>query len=460
MTDIHYQDAHTVAGRLRAGELSSVELTQAMLNRIDTLSHLHAYVTVSEELALAQAAKADEEIAAGKIRSPLHGVPVAVKDLLATKGVVTTNGMAVYADHRPDFDATVVSRLADAGTVLLGKVKLTEGAFTHHHPAYEVPVNPFDESFYAGVSSSGSGVATAAGLCFGNLGTDTGGSIRFPSASNGIVGLKPTWGRVSRYGAFALAYSLDHIGPMTRSVKDAALMLGIIAGHDPLDSTSSSMPVDDYGASIGVDFAGTRVGIDWRYIEDDTDPEQVRAVEDVMKLLGSLGCSFHDVDLQEMASSHKWMVTTAVEAMHSHRDTWPERAGEYGSISKLLEYAGTVSAEDYMLAEMARCEIRAQLDKCFQSVDVLLLPSVPNYAGPKEEPASFEDIMATLETSIRFTAPYDYSGSPTLSVPWRPGSKRLPTSVQLIGRDYDEALLCRLGCAIEESRGALTNPDI
>ncbi|MBN8845699.1 MAG: amidase [Sphingomonadales bacterium] len=460
MTDIHYQDAHVVAARLHAGELSSVELTQAMLNRIELLDHLHAYVTVSVDHALAQAAKADEEIASGKIRSPLHGIPVSAKDLLATRNIVTTNGMAVYAAHKPDHDATVISRLAEAGTVLLGKVKLTEGAFTHHHPAYDVPVNPFDESFYAGVSSSGSGVATAAGLCFASLGTDTGGSIRFPSASNGIVGLKPTWGRVSRHGAFPLAYSLDHIGPMTRSVTDAALMLRIIAGHDPLDPTSSSMPVDDYVASIGLDLTGIRIGIDRDYIENDTDPEQVDAVEKVMELLGSLGCTFQDVPLLKMSASHNWMVTTAIEAAHAHRNIYPDRADEYGPISELLEYAKSVSAEDYMQAEMSRRMIRAQLDRCFQSVDVLLLPSVPNYAGPKEEPVSFEQIVSTLETSIRFTAPYDYSGSPTLSVPWHPGSKGLPTSVQLIGRDYEESLLCRLGHAIEQARGALTNPMI
>lgn len=460
MTNLHYQDAYVVAARLHAGEFSSVELTQAMLTRIEALGHLHAYVTVSADHALAQAAKADEEIASGSIRSPLHGVPVAVKDLLATKGIVTTNGMMIYADSKPDYDATVISRLAEAGTILLGKLKLTEGAFTHHHPAYEVPVNPFNEAFYAGVSSSGSGVATAAGLCFASLGSDTGGSIRFPSASNGIVGLKPTWGRVSRHGAFPLAYSLDHIGPMTRSVTDAALMLSIVAGHDPLDPTSGSMPVEDYRAAIGGSLSGIRVGIDRKYIESDTDPEQVQAVFEVMNVLGSAGCTFADVDLLGIAASHKWMVTTAVEAAHAHRNTYPERADEYGTISELLEYARSISAEDYMKAEMLRREIRASLDNAFQRVDVLLLPSVPNYAGPKEQPLPFEQIVSTLESSIRFTAPYDFSGSPTLSVPWHPGSKGLPTSVQLVSRDYEEALLCRFGYAIEERRGPLTNPGI
>ena len=220
------------------------------------------------------------------------------------------------------------------------------------------------------------------------------------------------------------------------------------------------MPVDDYAASLGGDLSGMRIGIDTTYIEKDTDPEQVRAVSEVMSLLASRGCTFHDVDLLGMAASHKWMVTTAIEALHAHRDTYPRRADEYGTIAELLEYASTLSAEDYMKAELSRRAIRAQLDKAFQRVDVLLLPSVPHYAAPKEQPLAFEQILSTLETSIRFTAPYDYSGSPTLSVPWHPGSKGLPTSVQVIGRDYQEALLCRLGAAIEAERGALTNPPI
>lgn len=222
MSDLHYLDASTIAKKIHSGELSSVEVTQELLNRIETLSHLHAFVTVTTERALADAARADREIVAGNIRSPLHGVPIAYKDLLATQGIKTTSGTAIYADHVPDYDATAVTRLQAAGTVMLGKLKLTEGAFSKHHPTVELPKNPWGEGLWTGVSSSGSGVATAAGLCFASLGTDTGGSIRFPSASNGIVGLKPTWGRVSRYGAFPLAYSLDHIGPMTRTVTDAA----------------------------------------------------------------------------------------------------------------------------------------------------------------------------------------------------------------------------------------------
>jgi amidase len=459
MNDVYYQDAHVVAARLRAKELSSVELTRTMLERIESLDHLRAFVTVTADHALAQAAKADREIASGNIRSALHGVPVAVKDLLATKAIVTTNGMAIYADNRPSFDATVVSRLSAAGTVLLGKLKLTEGAFTHHHPAYEIPVNPFDKSLYAGASSSGSGVATAAGLCFASLGTDTGGSIRFPSACNGIVGLKPTWGRVSRHGAFPLAYSLDHVGPMARSVIDAGLMLGIIAGHDPLDPTSSSLPVDDYMSCIGGSLSGLRIGIDMDYVEKGAHPEQVRAIADVIEILGASGCTFHNAEIPLSGANH-WLITTAVEALHAHRNTYPERVGGYGPISKLLEFASSVSAEAYMQAELSRRQTRAQLDRGFRNFDVLLIPSIPYYASPKETASTFDRTVKTLEHSLRFTSLFDYSGSPTLSVPWRPGSHALPTSVQLVGRDFEESLLCKLGSAIEGARGELKNPEI
>lgn len=460
MTDIHYQDAHVIAARLRSGELTSVELTQLLLTRIESLSHLHAFVTVTADHALAQARKADQELASGNAKSPLHGVPLAVKDLLATKGLMTTNGMAVYATNKPDYDATVVARLNNAGMVLLGKQKLTEGAFTHHHPDFNVPVNPFDGRLYSGASSSGSGVATAAGLCFASLGTDTGGSIRFPSAANGIVGLKPTWGRVSRYGAFPLAYSLDHIGPMTRSVTDAALILGIIAGYDPLDPTTSALPVDNYSAANQSGLSGIRVGIDLEYIEKNAHPEQTKAVAEVREVLSSQGCTFHDANIPYNEASEQWIFTTAVEALHAHRNTFPSRADEYGPISDLLEFGRSVSTEVYMQAELYRREISAQLIRNFQNFDVLLIPSISQYTSPKENTATFEQIVFSLKNSLNFTAPFDYSGSPTLSVPWRPGSRGVPTSVQLVGRNFDETLLCRIGCAIEEARGELARPPV
>src|SRR5882757_7413300 len=230
---ICYMPLHELSAQLRDGKLSSVEVTRCVLDRIkQTNPTLRAYLTVLDDSALSQAAQADKEINAGRWRGPLHGVPVAVKDLCWTKGIRTTCASKVLRDWRPDNNATVVDRFETAGAVLLGKLHLTEFAVIWYHPEVPGPVNPWDSSLWPGASSSGSGVAAAAGLCFAAIGTDTGGSIRFPSAACGIVGLKPTWGRVSRHGVFTLGESLDHIGPMVRSVADAAIVLGVIAGRD------------------------------------------------------------------------------------------------------------------------------------------------------------------------------------------------------------------------------------
>jgi amidase len=252
------------AGRLvQRRDLSCVELTQAQLRRIERLDgRLRSYATVTADAALAQARQADEEIRSRAIRGPLHGVPVAVKDLCNTEGIATAAGMAIHKRHVPERDATVVARLKASGAVLLGKLQMTEGAMSTHHPSIAPPVNPWGEALWPGVSSSGSGVATAACLCFGSLGSDTLGSIRFPSTMNGITGLKPTWGRVSRAGVFPLAESLDHIGPMTRSAADAAAILGAIAGADADDPTALQGAVPDYLDGIDGGVRGLRIGID------------------------------------------------------------------------------------------------------------------------------------------------------------------------------------------------------
>src|SRR6185369_17288678 len=275
------------AGRLvQRRDLSCVELTQAQLRRIGRLDgRLRSYATVTADAALAQARQIDAEIRSRAIRGPLHGVPIAVKDLCNTAGIATAAGMAIHKGHVPGRDATVVARLKASGAVLLGKLQMTEGAMSTHHPSIAPPVNPWGEALWPGVSSSGSGVATAACLCFGSLGSDTLGSIRFPSTMNGLTSLKPTWGRASRAGVFALAESLDHIGPMTRSAADAAAMLGAIAGADPDDPTASLEPVPDYLASIGAPIAGVRIGVDRTWNSHDCDPDVVAMMSEAERVL-------------------------------------------------------------------------------------------------------------------------------------------------------------------------------
>src|SRR6201991_1947433 len=295
-TDLHYLGLIEVGKQIQARKLSPVEVTKAMLGRIDQLdARLKSYAHVMGDTALADAATAEKEIASGKIRGPLHGVPVAVKDLCWAKGAPAAHGMTIHRDFRPTEDATVVTRLKDAGAIILGKLQQTEGAYADHHPKIDPPKNPWNADLWSGASSSGSGVATAAGLCFGSLGSDTGGSIRFPSAANGITGLKPTWGRVSRHGVFALAASLDHIGPMARSAVDAGFMLRVIAGLDPNDPTTLAAQVPDYLAGLDRGVRELRIGVDADYNEAGSDPDVVRAVREARKVLERLGAFIKEV---------------------------------------------------------------------------------------------------------------------------------------------------------------------
>ena len=268
---IHYKTISEISKMIKSREISSTELTQLMLNRIATVDQkLNSYLTLFNEAALATAGKLDKELESGKYRGPLHGIPIAVKDLLYTTNAPTTGGHAFKTDFVPTYNATVINKLHEAGAVILGKTNLTEGAMAGYHPHFKIPVNPWGP-YEPGESSSGSGVATAAGLCFGSIGTDTGGSIRLPALVNGIVGLKPTYGLVSRNGVLSLAESMDHVGPMTRSVEDAALMLDAIAGHDPSDPTSLDIEVPDFSESLKTGIQGIRIGVDNDYISEGVE---------------------------------------------------------------------------------------------------------------------------------------------------------------------------------------------
>src|SRR5688572_25987664 len=286
----HYLELLDIGRRIQSKEVSSVEATRAQLDRIRKLdSVLKSYATMMADSALEDARRADAEIAKGAVRGPLHGVPIAVKDLCWTKGVPTAAGMTIHRDFKPDRDGTVVRKLRDAGAVILGKLQLTEGAYADHHPKIAPPVNPWNKAHWSGASSSGSGVATAAGLCYGSLGSDTGGSIRFPSAANGCTGLKPTWGRVSRYGVFELAATLDHIGPMTRSAADAGAMLSAIAGADVNDPTASLEPVPNYLAGMTRGIRGLRIGVDSKWNTNRVEDPVKQTVADALKVIAGLG---------------------------------------------------------------------------------------------------------------------------------------------------------------------------
>jgi amidase len=270
--DLHYLELTELAVRIKARDVSPVVVARAQLDRTAALDGtLASYALVNADSAMAQARAAEAEIATGRYRGPLHGVPIAVKDLFWTKGVPSAGGMAIHKGFRPAEDATVVRRLRDAGAVLLGKLQMTEGAYSDYHPSITPPKNPWGAEYWPGISSSGPGVATAGGICFGALGSDAGGSIRWPSAANGVTGLKPTWGRVSRHGAFELAATLDHVGPTARSTADAAAILAAIAGGDLNDPTARLDTVPDYLAAAQQGVQGLRIGVDPAWNSGDVD---------------------------------------------------------------------------------------------------------------------------------------------------------------------------------------------
>ena len=446
-----------VAGLLETKAVSPVELTRAVLERIEAVdATLHAYLTVTADAALEAAREAEREIVAGRYRGPLHGVPLGIKDLCATRGVRTTCASRILATWVPDHDASVVQRLRASGAVLLGKLNMTEFAYGGYHPSLPVPVNPWNPDRWPGASSSGSGVATAAGLCFGALGSDTGGSIRFPSAACGIVGMKPTYGRVSRSGVFPLAESLDHIGPMARSVADAAVLLGAIAGFDPTDPTTRRDPVPDYAAGLPEGIRGLRIGIDEAYCRTDTEPEVAAAALAAGAVLREAGAQLVEVTVGGLLEAARdWYVVCAAEAAAAHERWFPRRAAEYGpTFRALLEDGIRLRALDYARAHVARQRVCRVLDDAWQQADLLLCPSMPTLPAPVADFAPDavlpREVVAPL---LRFTAPFDFTGSPTISVPCGFSASGLPLSLQLVGRHGAEEVVLRAGHAYEQATG-------
>lgn len=450
-SDLHYMEINEISRLVVKREISSVELTEHLLRRIDRLDpKFKSYLITTSELALAQAREADRMIGKGQILSPLHGVPVAVKDLCFTKGVTTTANLRVHRDFVPEFDATVVRKLREAGAVLLGKLQLTEGAYSDCDPATE-PVNPWNAEYWPGGSSNGSGVATAAGLCFGSIGSDTGGSIRFPSAANGTTGLKPTWGRVSRHGCFELAASLDHFGPMCRSAADAAIMLHAIAGIDADDPTTLRAQVPDFLAVDDRDLRGFRVGFDEAYALGAADPEVRQALQETLRVMVSLGATIVPMVFPDIKPTiADFASTMAVEAAVAHAATFPSRRAEYGPrLAGLIDTGSTLSGMDYQRVLLRRRAFIGQVHQALEPVDMMLIPAM-SIATPTL--TTFRNMTrADLAAIIRYTAPFNMSGHPTLTLPAGFTTKGLPVAVQFVGNHLGEADICRAGRAFQRA---------
>jgi len=456
-TDLHFLELTELAALIRAREISPVAATRSQLERIASVdAALGSYAHVMADVAMAGAASAEAEIAAGHYRGALHGVPIAVKDLFWTKGFPTAAGMAVYKDFRPRDDATVVRRLKEAGAVLLGKLQMTEGAYSDHHPSVTPPKNPWNADYWPGISSSGPGAATASGLCFGALASDTGGSIRWPSAANGVTGLKPTWGRVSRYGVFELAATMDHIGAMARSAADAGAMLSAIAGSDPKDPTAVLDPVPDYLTVTRQGVRGLRIGIDDAWNNDDVGAATRAVMSEAAEVLRTLGATIVDVEFPDVTQAiADWAPNCAVEAAVAHRATYPARKTEYGPVlASVMEAGRALSGVDYQQILLRRLDLRGRVVALFSKIDLLLIPVHPfapltlaTIRTLGEQP----DLIAKLQ---RYTCPFDMTGHPTITLPGgfsETGETGMPVAFQLVATHLGEATLVRAGAAFQDA---------
>jgi len=455
-----YLGAARQAALIRIKQLSPVEMMRAYLERIDRLDgRLRAYITVTRETALAAAREAEHAVMAGGPLGPLHGVAFAVKDQFATRGVRTTAGSRLLADNVPGEDATVVARLIAAGGILLGKLNLTEFALggTIHYP-FGQPRNPWNTEHDTGGSSAGSGAAVAAALCAVSLGEDTGGSVRSPASWCGVAGHRPTWGLVSRHGCIPLAWSLDAPGPLGRTVEDCALVLQLIAGHDPHDALTTRRPTPDYRAALTGDIRGLRVGVISELTTGpETDPEMRDGVLAATRVLADLGARVDDVSLPLIPrAGAAFMAICDSEGAARHLQTLRTRAGEYdeGTRRRLLA-AALLPAGLVQKAQQARALIRAQIVEALRRHDVLVAPTSPrpaptiaNYTAPITSTAQ---AVTHFFTRRSFPTPASLAGVPAMAVPCGFSSRGLPLSLQILGRRFDDATVLRVGDAYERT---------
>jgi aspartyl-tRNA(Asn)/glutamyl-tRNA(Gln) amidotransferase subunit A len=441
---------------LLARRLSPVEVVRALLERIEA-DETNSFITVTAERALEEASLAEREILAGRHRGPLHGVPVALKDIIYTRGVRTTMGSALYAGHVPDHSATVARKLEEAGSVLIGKTNTHELAYgpTGDRSYFGPTLNPHDARRITGGSSGGSGAAVAAMLCYGALGSDTGGSIRIPAALCGIVGMKPTFGRVSKSGVFPLCWSLDHVGPITRTVEDNALMLNVLAGHDQEDHYSVDRPAEDFTRHLRRGLHGGGIGLPRSFYFDHVDKEVVARVLEAVEVFRSLGARVREVEIPNLIDTlhaHRLILGAEAYAVHEESlenepETFDEEVGE-----RLMDGA---RPRAYRYAKARRRGVLAtdEFDHALHGVDALLTPTLPITAtdiGQRE--VSIGDYEESVRSALtRFTGPTNLTGHPSLSIPCGTTATGLPVGLQLIGRHFDEATLYRFGHAYEEA---------
>ena len=440
---------HAAAAMLRARKASSVELTRACIARIEALDQeLVAFITRTFDEALAAAERADASLARGRHQGPLHGVPVALKDLYDQREVATTGGSKIFAKNIARDDSAVTARLRDAGAVLLGKTNLHEWAFgvTNQNPHFGRAKNPWDVSRIPGGSSGGSAIAVATGMCFLSPGSDTGGSIRIPAALCGIAGLKPTYGRVSLRGVVPLAWSLDHAGPLARDVRDLAIALQLLAGYDEDDPGSVDAPVDDYVGRVEHGVSGLRVLVPTNHFFESCDAEVERAVRDAIAVLARAGARVEEAALPEIELVTAQRAIISVEAAAYHRDRLRDAPQDFGDDVRARLVAGTeISAIDHARARRDREILRRSWTRVLSEYDLIATPTTRLAAPPREG----QDAVAAAQRLTANTSPFNLTGLPALSIPCGFTREGLPIGLQLAARPWREALLLRAARAYE-----------
>ncbi len=460
-TELAYASISELAPRLASGEISPIDLTDVMLARISRYNAVvNAYITVTEASARESAQAAASAIRAGNYLGPLHGIPIAIKDLFATRGIRTTFGSRVFADWVPDYDAAAVERLRDAGAILIGKTNMHELAYgtTSENVHYGPVRNPWNPAYHPGGSSGGSAAAVAAGLACAALGSDTGASVRQPAACCGIVGLKPTFGRVSKFGALPLAWSMDHVGPMARTVRDCALLLQVLAGYDERDAGCVRREVPDFLAALANNIRGCRIAVARDYFFEDCEPDVVVAVEESLRRLRDLGASVEDIVVPDMrAALAAGALIIAVEAASYHAADLRERPQAFSKeLQATLELGGYYSGVQYVQAQRLRRKLSEELHEVMRGFDALAMPASP---VPATEIGKDPPGHARLRS--RNTLPFNFISLPAISVPCGFTKSGLPIGLQLVGQPFNEARVLQVAYAYEQANtGPAQYPDL
>ncbi len=457
-------DIKTVADKIQKGEISPVDLVEHVLTRIQEVDPLlNSFITVDREGALQQAAERENEIQQGIYRGPLHGIPIGLKDNIDKSGLVTTAGSKIFANNKPKTNASLVNSLQEAGAIIIGKQNLHQFAYgpTGDRSSHGPVKNPYNLEKMTGGSSSGSAASVAACLCYGSIGTDTGGSIRIPASFCGIVGMKPTYGRVSKRGVYPLSWTLDHAGPMTRTVTDNALLLNVLVENDAEDPDAIFKDSEDFTRLMGHDVKGKKIGIPDHFYFDNLDEEVRQVIQETIQHFEQLGAEIIPVTLPNMgdvSEAHKIILRSDAYALHEKNlaefpEDWDDEVKE-----RLLTALDT-SGADYAKAVQVKKKTEQQFAPIWEKVDVLLTPTMPilppatneRYVGDQKKES--QHIRWTI---TKLTAPTNLTGFPSLSVPCGYSTEGLPIGVQLIGPNFDEAILYQLGGALEQKLGLNT----